>query len=296
MSIKAYGNGAKEAVEKAKDEIFKIDRTLDRKDKNSEIFKLNTEKGVKISKDTLKLIERAKAISEKTNGAFDITIAPVMDLWGFYGQEFKVPNETEIKDGIEKVDFRNIEITNDGVILNNNNTTIDLGAIAKGYASDIVANTIKSQGVNSAIISLGGNVMAIGNNPDGEKWRVGIQSPDNSSDYIGIINVSDKAVVTSGGYERYFEENGIRYHHIIDPKTGYSANKGLKSVTVIADSGEYADGLSTALYVLGLDEGIEIWRENRDFDFVFITDDDKIHITDDIASTFETEYDYEIVK
>lgn len=289
MTIKAYGIGADDAILKAKEKIFSLDVKFDRKDKNNE---LNT---VNMSDETKNLISRAKIIGDKTNGAFDITIAPIMDLWGFYGQEYRVPSDTEIREKLKNVSYKNVEISDTEIIFKNN-AQIDLGGIAKGYASDITAKIIKDNGIKSAIISLGGNIMAIGKRTDGTKWKVGIQNPDKQEEYIGILEIEDKAVVTSGGYERKFEEKGIEYHHIIDPKTGYPANSGLKSVTIVSDSGEYADGLSTALYVLGLAKGTKVWQSNKDFDVVFITDNNEIYITYGLEGCFKSQKDYKIIK
>ena len=294
MTIKVYGDGGKDAVLKAKEELFLLDKELDRKEKSNEIFKLNEEKDKKVSEDIYGLIERAKIISEKTDGNFDITIAPVMDLWGFYGEEFTVPTDIEIDECLKKVSYKNIEMSEDTIKLRNN-ATIDLGGIAKGYASDVVCKIIKNSGINSAIISLGGNVFALGKRPDGDNWRVGIQDPQNKDKYIGTLEIFDKAVVTSGGYERFFEYNGEKFHHIIDPKTGVSSNNGLKSVTIVAKSCEYADGLSTALYVMGLDKAIDLWRKYKDFEAVFITDNGEINVTYGLKDCFTSEKEFKII-
>lgn len=244
MSIKAYGDNAKKAVDDAEKEILRLDTLLRRGSEQSEVYRINEKGSAEVSEDSARLIKRALEICRSTNGAFDITIAPVMDLWGFYTKDFYVPAENELKEKLSMVDYRNIEI-NGYAITAKNGANIDLGGIAKGYTSSRIAEIFNENNVESGIVSLGGNVQAIGTKPDGSKWRVAIQNPDNES-YIGGLSISDAAVITSGGYQRFFEKDGITYHHIIDPSTGYPADSGLKSVSIVSGDGTTADGLSTA--------------------------------------------------
>ncbi len=293
MSIKAYGADAETALDKSEEEIMRLDALLRRKSENSEIYKLNNENSAKISDDTFQLIKRALDICENTNGAFDITIAPVMDLWGFYDNDFYVPTENELNKILSAVDYHNIEINNNSVDVVNG-ANIDLGGIAKGYTSNRIAEIFRENNVKSGIVSLGGNVQAIGVKPDGSKWKVAIQHPDNES-YIGGLSISDMAVITSGGYQRFFERNGIIYHHIIDPSTGYPAHSELKSVSIVSADATLADGLSTALFVMGLDAGIDYWQNHNGFDVVFVTDNNKIYITKGIEECFESQYEYTVI-
>jgi thiamine biosynthesis lipoprotein len=143
---------------------------------------------------------------------------------------------------------------------------------------------------------LGGNVHALGKRKDGSLWKVGIADPQDTTKYVGKLNVSDKAVITSGGYQRFFEKDGVIYHHIINPKTGKSANSGLLSVTIISDSGITADGLSTSLFVMGLEKSTELWRESKDFEAVFVDNSDKIYVTSGLVNSFETDREYEIIE
>ena len=178
---------------------------------------------------------------------------------------------------------------------------VDLGGVAKGYTSDAVTELLKKEGVTSGIISLGGNISAIGTKPDEKKWKVAVENPLDVNDYVGILEVEDCSVITSGGYQRFFEENGKRYHHIIDSNTGYPADKGLLSVTIISNDGAKADGLSTALFVMGFDEAVKIWRNSDDFEVVFVTEDGKVIATEGAASIFafegrDNDFAYEIVE
>ena len=294
MDLKIYSEND-ESLSEAKAEIRRIDALFDRGNENSDIYKINKNKSADISAETADVIRAAISISDRTGGAFDITVAPVMDLWGFYGNEFNVPSDDELQSTLEGVGYEKIRLDNTNISIPEN-TGIDLGGIGKGYTSDRIAALLKNNGVKSAIISLGGNVHAIGKRNDGSEWTVGITDPHNKSQLIGKLKISDKAVITSGAYQRYFEQDGITYHHIIDTTTGKSADSGLASVTVIADSGMTADGLSTALFVMGLDKAIELWRNSEDFDAVFVDDSGMIYITEGIADIFESDADYSICK
>lgn len=293
MSLKAYGENAEEAVNRAESEIKRLDNLLRRSSAESEVYKINGDSFAEVSNDTANLINSADSISSSTNGAFDISIAPVMDLWGFYTKEFHVPQKDELEETLLSVNYENVNTDGNCVTLING-AQIDLGGIAKGFTSDRIAEVFKSCGVHSGIISLGGNVNAIGLKPDGNKWRVAIQSPDND-EYVCTVDVRDKAVITSGGYQRFFEQDGKIYHHIIDPKTGYPADSGLKSVSVICEDGTSADGWSTALFVMGLDKGIDYWKEHEGFDVIFVTDDNEIYITEGIADSVESRYKYDVI-
>lgn len=294
MNLKAYGSNAESALREAEREILRLDSQLKRGSENSEVYKINSGGAAEISEDTAEIVSRALEISRLTGGAFDISIAPIMDLWGFYGNNFRVPAAEEIGMTLPLVGYENISVDGCAVSVKNE-AKIDLGGIAKGFASDRIMEILRRNNIESGIISLGGNVQTLGEKPDGSKWRVAIQNPDGGA-YIGTVGISDMAAVTSGGYQRFFERDGMVYHHIIDPKTGYPADSGVKSVTVFSSDGTLADGLSTALFVMGLNEGLEYWRNHGGFDAVFVTDDNKIYVTEGIESVFESEFDYEIIK
>lgn len=297
MTIKAYGSNSESAVKAAQNEINELDRLLSVQNENSEIYRLNQEKSMTVSEDTLTLITRSKEICTLTDGAFDISCEPLTYEWGFYsGLENKVPSQKEIENALEGVGAEHIKIENNKVILDEN-TLLDLGGIAKGYASRKAAEIMKENGVTSALMSLGGNVRAVGSKPDGELWSIAITDPDDNSKSIGTLKVSDKAVITSGGYQRYFEENGQIYHHIIDTETGYPADSGLKSVTVVSDDDTLADALSTALFVKGLEKSVELYRENSSlFGAVFITDNNEIYLTENLKDSFMSGQGFEVIE
>lgn len=293
MTLSACGKNAHTALEKAEEEIYRLNNALARGSEESEIYAVNANHGGRVSEETAEIIKTALDISEFTDGAFDITIAPVMDLWGFYTKNFYVPSDAELLQAMKKVNYKNAAIRERNVTLING-ASIDLGGIAKGYLSGRIMDIFRECGVKSGIVSLGGNVHALGTHTNGTPWRVAIQSPDSSS-YICGIETEDKAVITSGGYQRYFERDGIRYHHIIDPKTGYPSDSGVKSVTIISDNAALADGLSTALFVMGAEQGAEYWKTHDGFEAVFLTDDDEIYITEGLVDSYIGDNEYTII-
>lgn len=294
MMLKAYGSEGEEALKSAEKEIMRLDRLLSRGDESSEVYKLNSTGSMEVSDDTAVLVQAALNISESTGGAFDVTVAPVMDLWGFYGQEFRVPSEEELTEALKTVNWKNIHAEGNTVTLQEG-AQIDLGGIAKGYLSGRIMEIFAESGVSSGLVSLGGNVQTLGVKPDGTLWNVAIQHPEDETAYIGIVEVRGKAVVTSGSYQRYFEENGVTYHHIVDPSTGRPADSGLVSVTVVCDDGALADGLSTALFVMGAEKGAEYWRTHGGFDAVFVTAKGEILVTEGLENAFQSDSSYELV-
>ena len=295
MTLTAYGENAEEAVEAGIEEIERLDDLLSTGTESSEVAQINASGGGEMSEDTAYLAERALEIWESTGGAFDITIYPVMDLWGFTTGDFAVPDEEELAQTLALVGAGSLEITEDedgtAVLSMAEGQEIDFGGIAKGYASSRVMEIFEEYGVESAIISLGGNVHVLGAKIDGSEWRVGIQDPDDEDGYLGALAVTDTAVITSGGYERYFEdeETGEIYHHIIDPSTGYSADSGLISVTIVSADSTLADGLSTALFVMGTEEAVAYCEEHcteYGFDAFLETEDGDFYITDNLEDAF----------
>lgn len=297
MTITAYGSNSEGAVKAAENEINRLDALLSVQNENSEICKLNSNKSMNVSEDTLALLKRADEINALTEGAFDITTEPLSRLWGFYsGLQNRVPAQNEIDSALKNVGAEHIKIDGSFISLDED-TSIDLGGIAKGYASASAAQILEENGVSSALISLGGNVRVVGSKPDGADWSVAVTDPDDNSKQVGVLSLIDTAVVTSGGYQRYFEENGQIYHHIIDTETGYPAKSGLKSVTVVSEDDTLADALSTALFVMGLEKSSSLYSENSlIFGAVFVTDNNEIYITDNLENRFSSQKEYEVIK
>ena len=294
MTLTAYGENAQEAVEAGIAEIQRLDDLLSTGKDTSEVAQINANGGGVLSEDTDYLVKRALDIYQSTNGAFDISIYPVMQLWGFTTGNFAVPSESDLAAKLALVDAGKIILSEENgqtSISLPEGMEIDLGGIAKCYTSGRVMDVMKSYGIKSAVINLGGNAHVLGNKTDGSQWKVGIQDPEDENGYLGGVSVTDKAIITSGGYERYFvdKDTGVKYHHIIDPKTGYSANNGLISVTIVSADSTLADGLSTSLFVLGTEDDITYCEEHcaeDGFDAIMEDEDGKLYITDGIYDDF----------
>lgn len=249
----------------------------------SEIYKINKAKGkaVEVSDDTITIIKKGIYYSELSRGAFDITIGSVSRLWDFHSEEASVPSSKKITSAVSHVNYRNIVIRDNTVRLTDSKTRLDVGAIAKGYIADRLKEYLKENDVKHAIINLGGNVQTLGTKTDGSDYNIGIQKPfDESGQPITSVKVSDKSVVTTGTYQRYFKKDGKLYHHILDPSTGYPCENNLSSVTIITSSSLTADALSTTCFLLGYEDGMKIVNQLDNVDAVFITDDNKIHYSD----------------
>lgn len=298
MEVDAYGDNGEKAVAKAEKEVNKLDSILSTGKSTSEISKLNKNKKQVVSADTMSLIKESVKISKETNSAFNPTIYPLMELWGFTTKNYYVPKDNEIKPLLNYMDINNIKIdeSKNEVSFKDSNMKIDLGAIAKGYTSSKIIDIFKENNIKSGMVTLGGNVQVLGKKPDGSLWKVGIQNPISESEYLGVLQTSDKAVITSGGYERNFTKNGKTYHHILDPSNGYPANNGLTSVTIISSDGTLADALSTSLFVMGKDKAIDFYKKsNYNFDFILYTSDNKLIISDGIEDIFFSNLDIEVV-
>lgn len=298
MEVDAYGNNGEKAVAKAEKEVNKLDSILSTGKSTSEISKLNKNKKQVVSADTMSLIKESVKISKETNSAFNPTIYPLMELWGFTTKNYYVPKDNEIKPLLNYMDINNIKIdeSKNEVSFKDSNMKIDLGAIAKGYTSSKIIDIFKENNIKSGMVTLGGNVQVLGKKPDGSLWKVGIQNPIGEDEYLGVLQTSDKAVITSGGYERNFTKNGKIYHHILDPSNGYPANNGLTSVTIISSDGTLADALSTSLFVMGKDKAIDFYKKsNYNFDFILYTSDNKLIISDGIEDIFSSDLGIKVV-
>ena len=239
-------------------------------------------------------MKNALEMCRRTNGALDISIYPIVKAWGFTTGSYQVPDEETIQTLLTKVDYTQIQYDEaSGNVTISEGMTIDLGSIAKGYAGELAARTLRDKGVTSALLNLGGNVQTIGSKPDGSAWIIGIKDPKNPDTAMMGLSVTDQAIVTSGGYERYFEQDGHTYWHIMDPATGHPAKSGLLSVTVVGDKGGICDALSTSLFVMGLDKAYDLWAESDDFEAVFVATDGTVYITDGLKDKFSLAQGYE---
>lgn len=270
MELTAYGSSAESALEQAQQELLRLDAMLDRKGEG-ELARINQEGEGSVSAETAEILSAALQLAEKTEGAFDPTVGSLMDAWGFYNGQMRVPEKSELAQALEQVGYEKVSLKDNTV--NTNGTLLDLGGIAKGYAGDRLCQILRQAGITSAILSLGGNVQTVGKKPDGSLWQVAVADPEQPKEYACSLAVEDQAVITSGGYQRRMIQSGREYHHILDPKTGQPADTGLLSVTVVGDCGMICDALSTALYVMGLEQGTAYWREQGGFEAIFITKD-----------------------
>lgn len=299
MTVKAYGSNGDAAVDAAVDEINRLDALLSTGKKDSEIGQINANNGGQLSEDGAVLMERSLELYKSTNGAFDVAIYPVMKAWGFTDGNYQVPDADTLKATLEQVDPSLIDYDKETstVSFKKDGVQIDLGGIAKGYTSSRIMDIYKEKGVTSGLVNLGGNAQVFGTKPDGSLWRVAVQSPDSEDEYLGVLETKDKAIITSGGYERYFEKDGVTYHHIIDPSTGYPADNGLISVTIVSADGTLADGLSTSLFVMGKDKATDYWKAHSDeFDMILLTDDEKLYVSEGIKDSFTSDREFEIVE
>ena len=308
MVLTAYGKESTRAGYDAEEEVRRLDALLSRTSGSSEISMLNGAGGemVPVGAEICTLIQTAGDFTEATGGAFDITIAPVVSAWGFTTDSYQVPDREALQTLLESVGMEHVHLSGGSARLDPG-TRIDLGGIAKGYTADRVAEIFQEHAVPRGKVELGGNILVIGDKPDGTAWRVGVQDPkhpDEADGLVCVLNLTDAFAVTSGSYQRYFEQDGKRYHHIIDPATGCPADSGLTSVTVVADSargnGTMCDALSTALFVMGEDKALDFWRSGvYDFQLVLVTEDGRVVVTEGLKDGFvemeESGYTYEFV-
>ena len=308
MVLTAYGKESTRAVYDAEEEVRRLDALLSRTSGSSEVSMLNGAGGemVPVGAEICTLIQTAGDFTEATGGAFDITIATVVSAWGFTTDSYQVPDREALQTLLESVGMEHVHLSGGSARLDPG-TMIDLGGIAKGYTADRVAEIFQEHAVPRGKVELGGNILVIGDKPDGTAWRVGVQDPkhpDEADGLVCVLNLTDAFAVTSGSYQRYFEQDGKRYHHIIDPATGCPADSGLTSVTVVADSargnGTMCDALSTALFVMGEDKALDFWRSGvYDFQLVLVTEDGRVVVTEGLKDGFvemeESGYTYEFV-
>lgn len=288
ISLTAYGENGDRALENAQSKMEELEALWSATDENSEIYALNSSGGerITVSDETRDLLEFALSMADETDGALEPSIYPVLLAWGFTTGENRIPKEDELQRLLRDVGYERIAIEGNEVTVPDG-MKLDMGAVGKGYSGDVLTEILKEAGITSALLDLGGNVQVIGTKPDGSRWRLGLRNPFDAEEYLGVIEIADAAVVTSGSYERYFiGEDGKRYGHIIDPDTGYPAESGLASVTIVAKEGKLCDALSTSLFIMGREKAETYWREHGNFDMILITDEGKLYITEGISNVF----------
>lgn len=294
MTLTAYGDNADAGLDNAAGVIQAMDTMLDPKSDSSYTSQINSAKGeeVVVPPQVAQMLSVAFDVYTKSNGALDLSVYPLYEAWGEFKEDTgRIPSDTEIENLLKQLNFGKLSITefpgesNSSVSLPGG-TQLSFGAVAKGCAANYAVDAMRKAGVESGIISLGGNVQTLGVKPDGTNWVIAVDDPNDTGSYVGTLSVGETAVVTSGSYQRYFKVDGNKYHHLIDPHKGKPADNGLLSVTIICPDGTTADALSTAMFVLGEDKALRYWRENGGFEMIMITDDDRVVCTSGLIEVF----------
>ncbi len=284
INMSVYGDSNEDALNAVEDMLNEVDEMCSPTDPDSQVNQINSseKEGVEISKELESILVRSQEIHSETDGAFDITLGRIIDLWDIGGEKHRVPSEEEIQEALSVCGAHRLSV-GDEYAKAEEGTVINLGGVAKGYAAECAMNIFKEKNVPGALVSIGGNICVWGDKSDGTPWKIGVRDPDGtSSEYIAILEAKDTVIAVSGDYERFFEAGGKRYHHIIDAATGAPAESDIRSVSVICDDGLRADALSTALYVMGKDRALELWRSSDDFECIIVDDDMTVTATDGV--------------
>lgn len=294
MQLTIYGENAGKSLDAIATAIRNYEQVFSPTIVDSEVQTINRNGGSSmLSSDMKRVLTNAEAFAKETGGAFDPMLAPLVDLWG----NGHVPEQAKINDARAHSGYKNMKLSQNSCTLRPN-TGLNLGGIAKGAVSDDVLPILKEYGITSAILSLGGNIVAHGSRPDKSPWVVGVRDPDGeATDTLGVLKVHDKFVISSGDYERFFIENGKRYHHIINPKTGYPADNDLRSVVIVCENGAMADAYSTALFVMGSEAALNFWRKHTNFEALLVLRNHRIIITQGLKNSFtlsDGRYTYEV--
>ena len=292
MTVSLYSSSAKKGREVCtlvQKRIEELEGLLSTTLPYSEVYNINHSGDLpsSLSPDLQSLLDFSLELYQKTGGAFNPALYPVIREWGFTTGDYKVPSEEKIKELLAHTDFS--KFYEDCKI------ELDFGAVGKGYAADQAVSLLQDNGIKSALLDFGGNIQALGTKPDGSLWKIGIKNPWDGG-VACALSLESKAVVTSGGYERYFEKDGQKYIHIFDPASGHPSQSDLESVTIICESGKYADALSTALFVMGSDAAIDWWRANPDFDFILITKSGSLLYSEELEGFIEPLYQFASVE
>ena len=300
MSFTFYGGDEKEnqrVQDRMNVTLRRLDSLLCVNNESGDVNQINRGAGRKTKVDTLTAepLSQSLELCRLTGGALDITAYPAVKAWGFTQEEHRVPAPDELEALAEKIDYSAVRLEGDTVTLPEG-MELDLGAVAKGYAGDVLAETVRASDIPSALLNLGqSTIVAVGAKPDGAPWRIGVVDPVQPVGYFAVVELEDMAMGTSGGYQRYFEQDGETYWHILDPDTAAPARSGLVSVTVVSPSAFLCDGLSTALFVMGLEEGTQLWRDHPELEFevIFVTEKGEIYRTAGLEGRFSLAEGYE---
>lgn len=293
VTVTLYDSNDESILDKVFNKVKDLESTLSINENGTLVDKINESAGiepVKVDYDTYTVIKKGLEYAKLSNGLFDISVGPIVKLWNIGLPEAKVPTPEEIDSKLPLIGYSDVELNDEEstVFLKKQGMMIDLGGVAKGYTADVISDILTEEGVKSAIIDLGGNIFAHGKKVNGDDWRIGIQNPySDRGDIVGTITVKNKSIVTSGIYERYIEKDGIKYHHILSPKTGYPYENEIAGITIISDKSSDGDALSTSVFAMGVEEGMKFVNTQEGIDAIFVTKDNKIYITDGIRDIFK---------
>lgn len=295
IKVSLYDGGSEKVLDKVFDRVLELENLVSINKEGTEIDELNKNAGikpVKLSDDSKNIIEKGLYYSSLSSGGYDISIGPLVKLWSIGLPEAKIPTESEIKESLENINYKDVEINGNEVFLKKKGMLLDLGSIAKGYAADEIAKILVNEGIEKAIIDLGGNIYALGKKSKESPWKIGVQNPfDDRGNIVGTLLTENKSVVTTGIYERFIEDGDKKYHHVLNPKTGYPYNTDIAGVTIIADKSIDADALSTLVFTMGIQNGIEFIENMENVDAIFITNNKNVYKTNGIKESFNVTND-----
>lgn len=275
VTAKTYGENTGPENETVISSVNQLDKLISWREEGSLTQRLNKTNFIN-SPELADIVSICNKVSEESDGAFDLTVGELSNLWGIGTENERLPEKAEIEKALEKVGYKSLEV-NGAEVRSEKGQFVDLGAVGKGYACDMIKAYLETTELKGAVVSVGGSILAFGNrNKAGDKWRIAVRDPRNEQGYIGVVKMDEGFVSTSGDYEKYFEKDGKRYHHLLDPRTGYPSDNGLVSVTIVCDSGILSDALSTACFVLGKEKGSEL-AEKYGVGAIFI--DEEMNIT-----------------
>ncbi len=293
MTLTAYGNQREAGLDAAQSIIQAMDAALDPELETSTTYAINHANGanVSISGQVAKMLSCAYDVYKKSNGALDLSLYPVIKRWGFVDGHYYVPTDEELASDLalrcfDKMSLTSFPSSGSYAVSFPATAQISFASVAKGCAAENAISAMRQAGVTSGIISLGGNVQTLGQKPNGDDWTIAIQDPNNTSSYLGVINVGETAVVTSGTYQRYFTSGTKTYHHLINPKNGYPVSNSLLSVTIICEDGTMADCLSTAMFILGENNALNYWRNYGGFEMILVNNSNQIICTSGLIEEF----------
>ncbi len=274
------------ALSAAEARLLELEKQFSVTEAESLVSRINRGERPELTAEAAHLLLTAQRVTRESDGAFDVTVYPLVEAYGYYTDEYRVPSDAQLSTLLTLVGG---DAYQNGSLSLSEGQKMDFGGIAKGYLADVCADLLRDEGASGVLLSFGGNVCARGNKPDGSLFRVAVMDPKDTSAYLGTVEMTDASLVTAGAYQRGFEENGVYYHHILDPKTGRPAQSGLLSATVLCKDGARADALATACFVLGEEGALSLWREVGDFELILVREDGSVLYTEGLEGKFTSE-------